>query len=397
MLCASFAAPFMRYGVGTATNLAFSLWDVKGGKGKSTALAAAAGVWGDPHRILQTKSDTPASRFQKFSVYKNLPIFCDEITNINDTALSDLIYDIVNGREKSRSTSSGTDLAKSGTWNTIAMFTSNKSLYEALHSQRVQSDATCMRLIEYQCDFQDYTGTDTHRYITEVSKLIYEHFGQAGPEFMKCVLSDFDVNITHIRKFAETFVAKYSRTSDERFWMYGLGFSLGAGALAYQYGFLPYDIAGWLMPWIINKLLPYLRRILKGKGFSAEDIFTHYLDDNLKSTLTVECARRPNDKKDMNVITAMDKYIISYPSNALHIRHEFDTHTIYVSTKHFKDWCTTNNVSLTALLQDLTRLGIYKNVQTQVSLGQGVKALPRTRIMSYEFVCPEELVGYETK
>ena len=385
MILNSFSAPFMKFGVGTANNIAYSIWDVKGGKGKSTILEVAASVWGHPKFLLQTKSDTHASRFQKFAVLKNLPIFIDEITNISGSHMSDLIYDIVNGREKSRSLASGTGLAKSGTWATCTMFTSNKSLYEALRSYRLQSDATCMRIIEMQCDFADYTGTPTGQYIQDILKLLEFNYGTAGPAFMQYCFQHPEV-FNEIHYKSQEYANKFFQHSDERFWAYGIGIPLAVGDIVVRAGLLDYSIP-WLMEWIGDVMLPTIRGIVKATNPSGSNLLADYLNEHINNTLAVVSGKRKSGQTDPGFVTPLDTYVKHYPSQALYIRQEIDTNTYYVSMKHLNKWCDSNNFSIEVMLQDLAKDGILaRENRVSIALGKSVSALHKSsKSLCYKF------------
>lgn len=388
MMLSSFAAPFMRFGLGTAVNVAYSLWDAHGGKGKSTALEAAASVWGSPKSLLQTKSDTAASRFQKYAVYKNLPIFVDELTTMNQGDMADLVYDIVNGREKSRSTASGTGLAKSGTWSTITMMTSNRSVYETLRSFRIQSEATCMRVIEMQCDFQDYTGTPTQDYVAAVIDAIGKNYGLAGPAFLEwCFAHPYVFEQVGAR--AREFARKYGRHSDERFWLYGIGIPLAVGELTNAAGLTDYDLQ-WLENWCVTVLLPHLRNCVKQSTPTGSNLLSDFLNEHLSNTLSVVAAVRTPEQQDSGNVSGLDTYVRSYPMHALYVRHEADTNTYYVSSRQLQIWCTRNGISLDVMLQDLRRLGQWKaNDKFQFTLGRNVTVCDRNRSMCYKFTLPQ--------
>lgn len=384
MILNSFSAPFMKFGIGTATNIAYSIWDAKGGKGKSTILEVAASVWGHPKLLLQTKGDTPASRFQKFAVHKNLPIFIDEITTISGSSLADMIYDIVNGREKSRSTASGTGLTKSGTWATSTMFTSNKSLYELLRGYRVQSDATAMRIIEMQCDFQDYTGTPTGEYIQSIQKILEANYGLAGPAFMQYCFQHPEV-FSEIHYKSQEYANKFFEHSDERFWAYGVGIPLAVGEVAVRAGLLDYNIP-WLMEWMRDVMFPTVRGVVKAVAPTGDNLLSDYLYEHIQNTLTVTAEKREPNQTDPGTQSGLDTYVRGYPTKALYIRHELKTNTYYVSSKHFHRWCDTNNVSVEVVLQDLAKSGTWvRGDKVSMNLGRAVTVLNRSRTLSYRF------------
>lgn len=383
MLC-SLAAPLMSRGNGTATNVAYSLWDARGGKGKSCLLEAMASVWGIPRGMLQTKNDTTASRFQKCAVYRNLPILIDEVTNIQDNALSDLIYDLVNGQEKSRSVATGTGLAKSGDWSTISVFTSNRSLYETLKGHHVQSDATCMRVIEMQCDFEDYTGTPIQKHIREVLDIVRKNYGLAGEVMIK-YLVDHPDEVQQVVERANKFAQMYQKTSDERFWLYGIAIPLYTGYLAKEAGLITYDLRK-LEEWCVEKLLPALREQVKRTTITGDNLLTEFVNDNLDYTLVVESESRPASMPKNPANPMVDPYVKYLPSHKVHMRLEADTQTLYVSVKYFRTWCQMNKLSSEVILQDLLRSGRWQKQDKMLkALGKDVPLYDRGRTTVYKF------------
>ena len=152
----------MPLGINTATNVAYNFYDTVGGKGKTSLLYALASVWGDPTSLPLGRTDTIAAKYQQYSVYHNLPILIDEITGMKAEDMANMLYDLVNGREKNRSNRSGTELQRGGSWQTITVSTSNQSVYEMLKTFREQTLATSMRVIEMRCDdpYDNYDKID---------------------------------------------------------------------------------------------------------------------------------------------------------------------------------------------------------------------------------------------
>lgn len=384
MMLASLAAPLMAHGNGTATNVAYSLWDVRGGKGKSCLLEAMSSVWGTPRGLLQTKNDTISSRFQKFAVYQNLPILIDEVTNINDAALSDLIYDAVNGQEKSRSVGSGRGLMDSGSWKTITAFTSNKSLYETLKAHHVQSDATCMRVIEMQCDFKDYTGTPVQRHIREILDILRHNYGHAGEVMVRYMLDHPD-EVDLMVERANEFALNQQKASDERFWLYGIAIPLYTGYMAQKAGLIDYDL-NKLEQWCINTLLPTLRDQVRSNYVAGDNLLTEFVNDNMECALVVLSEDRPASMEKNHTNPALDPYVKYAPTRKLQMRLELDTGVLYVSTKYFNQWCQDNRLSQSIILQDLITAGMWnRRDRMSVALGKHVPLMDRGRTTAYKF------------
>ena len=106
-MCMSFAAPFLRYGSGEATNGILSLWSSASGLGKTHVLRFAASVWGNPYEQFISREASSVARTRRMSILNNLPVFMDEVTDINDEDMYSLAYTIVGGKEKDTMKSSG--------------------------------------------------------------------------------------------------------------------------------------------------------------------------------------------------------------------------------------------------------------------------------------------------
>lgn len=384
MMCGGLGAPLMEYNAGTATNLAFNLWEIRGGKGKTNVLKAINSMWGVPKQLLMTRSDTVAARYQHYAVYKNLPVTTDEITEMKEWEVSSLLYDVVNGMEKNRSNSSGTNVAKAGTWNTLSFFTANKSLYEMMRTHNAQSQATSMRVIEWQCDFLDYTGTEAAPYIRETLEIMDEHYGHAGPAFMEFLLKRPEL-IRWATEWAADWANKYIVHNDERFWMYGIGTCLAAGHLAVAAGLLNYNM-DWLDAWTRDTLLPTLRAQMASTRPTGVNLLADYLNEHQANTLIVTAAKRHSGQPDPGHDTGMDTYVKRMPTRELFIRMEADTKCVYIGSRHFARWHSANNLVLEATLQELQELKGYSPMygKVQISLGKDVSVLHRARTVCYK-------------
>ena len=388
LMCTAFGAPLMVFGRGTATNVAFNFWDISGGKGKSSMLKAIASVWGDPQQMLMGRTDTHAARFQQYSVYRNLPILIDELTGINEEETASLLYDIVNGREKARSTAAGTGLAQVGKWDTITVFTANQSMYESLRGYRSQSSATCMRLVESECDFNDYSNNAAvMAMINNAMTAARDNYGIAGATFMTYVTANYDMIKKIVETYAENFATAHAASSDERFWLYGIAIPLIAGRIAKLIGLLDYNMEA-LEDYCIKVVLPSLRAKVKVNKPTGHNLLMDFLNDMLTSTLIVraksrkayEVALHENKLTERQTIQSqasggnLDPYVIQLPRDRLLIRREMDSDTIYVSSRALSAWCRANNISLDTMLQGLVKLGhaSYGLDTRRFSLGRDV-------------------------
>jgi len=386
-ICAGFAAPFMRFGVGTAKNLVLYIWDDRGGRGKSTLLRAISSIWGHPKDSMGMAHDTVSARYQILSAKKNIPHCFDELTLLRDDELAELLYSISNGKEKAKSNDGGTGLVETGEWETIVFATSNKSIYEAMERRYPQTPAASMRVLEVPCDFHSYSGTPQGEYIEETIRLLDFNFGLAGPAFLELCFKTPEI-FRKVNTAAMEWDKKYRESSSERFWTYGLGISLAVGRIARHFGFLDFDIEE--LDSYAQSILAVLRTKIRDKVSSGDNLLSDYLSDVLDSTLIVKMHKRPDQWRDPGTLAyeaiSMDKYIASLPTRKLHARLELQEKRIFVNCRHLSTWCNQRGASLEAILRELETKGIYRRgTREQVSLGGGVAALTRGRTMCYCF------------
>lgn len=375
LMCASFGSVFMPLGIGTATNVAYNFYDTVGGKGKTSLLAALASVWGDPSSLPLSKTDTVSAKYQQYSVYHNLPILIDEITGMSAGDIANMLYDLVNGREKNRSNRQGTELQRGGSWQTITVSTSNQSLYEMLKSFREQTLATSMRVIEMRCDFKDYTGdTEITDKIDSVMTAVHSNYGLAGREFIKYILADSNTK-KEVTDYVAQFSAKYRRNNDERFWITGLGVALAAGRIAVRMGLLDYDMDA-LEKWVGEALLSTMRSSVRDNRQNPVSILADFITDNINNTLVVAEHTRQGKEPPVGM---PDPYVSIEPRGSLQIRRELDSNTVVFKKAALTRWADSHGVSASTLLDDLKGYPNASITNTLMDLGQGVKRYSSAR------------------
>jgi hypothetical protein len=391
-MCASFAAPFMRTGVGTAKNLVMNIWDEVGGKGKTTLLQAVNSVWGHPADLTCAKSDTMSARYQMLSARRNLPFCMDELTNMGAADVSSLLFDIANGREKRKSNTSGSGLLETGQWETITLLTSNRSIYELMREISGQTTAESMRVLELPCKFESFAGTDRGRDIEARIEIIAENYGHAGPAFVNDCLAEPGASES-IADAARTYDRRVRSMASERFWSYGLGIILAAGRKAVALGYLDYDMDS-LERWTEARLLPQLRGLVQESVQPSMTLLASYFNANVDKTLVVEDAAPPpptgNAGEDAFARTAFAKRM---PLHELRIRHEMRQGTVYADASHFGTWCGRQRLSSTAILDYLEAMGIWDGALCTKVLGEHVDLLTQTGVQCYRFELDASILG----
>jgi hypothetical protein len=309
----------------------------------------------------------------------------DELTTLKDADLSNLLFDIANGREKRKSKSSGTELASTGSWETISFLTSNRSIYEIMQGLSFQTMAESMRVVEINCRFKNYSGTEWGTYIEKVIALMDKNYGMAGPEFMdRCLREHHDIT-SYISDSAMEWDRKHRIFTDERFWTYGLGIILTVGRLAVEMGYLSYDMDK-LEEWVVTTLLPQMRAVITTNFQDGDDILTTFFNEHLDSTLVVKFAKKPEADVSKPYLSTMDNYVAHMPSRELHARLELDTRTFYVRARCLERWCLERRCSIGDILRQLIEMGKWKpGDKMGYTLGRGVARYSAGSVLCYKF------------
>jgi hypothetical protein len=318
----------------------------------------------------------------------------DEFTNMKDMDLSNMLYDIGNGRERKKSKSGGDDLVDTGSWSTITCVTSNRSVYEMLRGLSMQTTAESMRIVEIPCNFRSYSGTEAGPLVERILRVMNTNYGLAGPEFMRRLMEERFEAFDRATEQALEWDAKVRQSSEERFWTYGLGLILAAGRLACELGFLKYDMDA-LERWVIDDVFPKIRSAVSVPVTREPDIMTLFLNENLDSTLVVLSAKPPRKTHPASEGSG-DGWILKEPSRELHIRMETDTRTFYLGARHFETWCLANRVSVASVREGLAARDklAFRECRRSAVLGRGISRLSRGQIMCYVFKDLEVPDGY---
>jgi uncharacterized protein (DUF927 family) len=243
----AFAAPLLR------------LVDMEGGgfhyrgvssTGKTTALRAAASVWGGPD-YMQPLRATDNGMEARAALHSHTLLVADEIGQADPTAIGDMIYMLGNGYGKGRM-SRTTALRRPPEWLLLYLTSGEVGLSEimALANRKPRAGQE-IRLLDIPADageghgiFETLHGADGGAMLSrQLTEAVAKAYGSAGPAFVECVVTRMDSIVDEIRAglrdFAATHVQKGDSGQVERA---ALRFALVAiaGELATNF-----EITGW--------------------------------------------------------------------------------------------------------------------------------------------------------
>ncbi len=259
-MCLSLASPLMKFGLAEAKNCYVNLFSETGGKGKSTLMRANHSIWGNPVYAFGSPNSSVSQRGKAMSVWNNLPYFVDEVTRMKNEDMNNMVYVLAGGMDKDR-LKSNADLTTTGQWSMFTMSTANRSVKEALSRHAGGTDATLLRVIEYECDFPDYSNTpEVQRYISAVCNIMENNYGLAGPEFIHHLLRHPERLVT-LRSLVDAWRIKNGFRDNERYMAFPIGIALHAARWAVEWGIFNFDIDA-LEQWVLTTLVPFNRDLI---------------------------------------------------------------------------------------------------------------------------------------
>lgn len=378
----AFGAPLMKFS--GYNGALISLVNAQSGTGKTTIMRMVNSVYGHPSKLLSTEGDTYAHKIHRLGVLNNLPYTMDELTNIQPEVASKLAYAVSQGQGPGRMQSqSNMERKNTTTWATIALATSNSSIADKISSGKATANGELMRLIEYKIDSLNNMSKSDAYQLFEV--MLADNFGVAGPLYIDYVVKSRDDIKRQIITMQEHIDKRARLVSKERYWAATIAANLVGGTVSHSldlHGISPKPV----LDWVIDGLIPSLRRDMNDAVPDSTDILGEFLNANQDSILVINAAM---DRR--SVLTPM---AIVAPRRQLLVRVEPDMKRIFIGTKPFKDFCMERQVSSKDLLKDFRDRGAYLG-ETKKRMGKGTNSdSPAVRVHEFTFE-KEDFFGIE--
>jgi hypothetical protein len=336
------------------------------GTGKTTILHMCNSVWGHPKDLCGIKGDTANAKTQHLGVFNNLPFCVDEITNMTPAQLSEMAYNMSQGRGKHRMKASSNELRMNNTtWQTISLCSSNSSFYEKMGILKNSPDGEMMRLLEYKIDYHSAIPTDYAKEMFDHQLL--ENYGHAGTIYIQWVLNNLE-EVKNTLKVVQTKIDRELKlTQRERFWSAEVAANLTGGMIARRLKIINWDMKR-IYEWATG-IIQETRKDVQPPPTSAASILGDYLNRHIHNILVVNDA--VDQRSNMATLPEME------PKGPLHIRFEPDTKRLFVDYKHMREDCARSQINFKQFLADMKKLGAYIDTSTKrLSKGMKVSTLP---------------------
>lgn len=321
------------------------------GTGKTTAQFMANSIFGHPSGLLLKKSDTGLSKWQYIGGLNNIIATIDEVTGMTDEAVSELIYDVPEGRGRHRMESQSNKLrANTVSWSTIVMTSSNSSLYDKLNRLKNSPDGEMRRLIELRITRPDTVGKAES---DAVFRKLSQNYGVAGPLFIQHVLRNMDATIETALRLRDKIDKALNMTQSDRFYSTVYAVAFAGAKIAKDIGLFAidpdrvYDHALATIGNIRSEVLAPLTDV----SAIAQETLMAYINENVNNVLVI------NSAKGSGPMAAP----IQTPRVALRLRYEPDTQELWIPASDLRKFFTSRQVDVVASMRDMGAKKILKN------------------------------------
>jgi len=343
-LFAGFGTPLLRF-----TNLKgvqIHLTDDGSGTGKTTIEMMINSIFGHPDQTMLLEQDTFKSKMHRMGTIQNLPACIDEITNMPNEEVSNLAYIGTQGRGRNRMMSqSNSERINNTTWALILWTSGNRSVHDVLYSMKTFPEGELMRVVEINIPRD---GTMSKEETDELYSMMFENYGVAGETYLQYVVAHREAIVELIKDTQARFDADAGLTQRERFYSALAAVALVGGLIAKKCGLHDID-TGPVYKWAVNYFAQASRSV-KPNAANPLDQLGIFLNEHSQNLLVI------NSEVDSR--THIEQAPIQLPYRELITRYEPDTKLLFITTKHFRDWCTKSQASYKTIADSLEKDGI---------------------------------------
>ena len=368
----AFGAPLFKF-----TGLKGAIINViyeQAGSGKSTILRMCNSVYGMPYEMMAIEKDTLNAKMQQLGVMNNLPNTIDEITNMLPKEFSDLAYGISQGRGKHRVKGSENALRVNNTsWQNMTLASANAAFHEKLQMLKNTPDGESVRLLEYKIEPNDIIGMAYGKEMFDHQ--LNENYGHAGEIYLSYLVNNLESAKADYKMIQAKIDSDVQFTSRERFWSAVCATIITGGLIAKNLGLHNYDMKA-IYKWMKN-MLSEMRVDVKPPSESPVTALGEFVNAHLAmNTLVVN--GEVDARTNMQAMPGME------PRGELLIRYEPDNKHLYVSAKHFKEFCIKQQINYKGTLKTLTDQQILlETVNKRMSKGMKLSS-PVVRTLKFD-------------
>lgn len=317
LLC-GFGSPLMTFT--PISGVTFCFMNPMSGTGKTGSMYAGLSVFAHPHDAsLIDKGATKNAHIGRYLSFKNMMFGLDEVSNINGEFLSELVHRISQGKAKVRMQSSvNAEREVEQSASMIAMFTSNKDLYEVLRAFKGSPDGEMARLVQFTIRKPPSMDGDSAEG-REVFDAFNTNYGHAGDAFIKYLFSKgIDYVKATVNRWYVRFEKEMRSDSAYRHYVAGLAAAFAGGELAAEARIINYDLER-IYDAVMVEIMQLVDNTVKLNQIDYKSLLSDFIHKNHSGFLVLDNER-----------------VVSEPRTALVGRIEVHNSMQYISKREFR-------------------------------------------------------------
>jgi mRNA-degrading endonuclease RelE of RelBE toxin-antitoxin system len=328
-----------------------------------------ASVWAHPPRYMMQLKDTMNAMFNRMEIYRNLPFFMDEVTNMTPEEVSDCAYQVSQGYQKARMESGNNrERGRGEQWALLNICSANASLLDKLATYKETPQGEAARLLEYHTHKVVFEGKqETDKFSEQINK----NTGWAGPIFIRYVMKHRDKVQELLKKIQDNIDKAQNLEAANRYYSYACACALTSLTITNQLGLTKYDLKS-LRKWIIYDLLRTNLETLKTTEMDVLKVINDFIHDHHGAFLRIgsgEVDDNSLDNPGMESLLVPDKA----PSHRMVGRYETDTYKLYILPSALRKWCALRQIHYKQL-EDQLRSDLKATIEpTQLNRGLGFR------------------------
>jgi len=340
---AGLGAPLLKFT--NLKGLIFSLTENESGTGKTTIQRVINSIWGNPTDMMLIAKDTLKSQFHQFGVFNNIAICTDEITNMEEHAVSDISYGVSQGRSNNRMKANSNEMRLNNTrWSLPAFFSGNSSMHDKMAVLKATPESEQLRIVEVGIHADKTMSKEESDELFE--QALPENYGHAGPIFVEYLLANLDSAKKMLHETQKRFDADAKLSQKQRFYSAGAAMAFTGAILAKKAGLHDIDIDRvwtWAVEYFSN-----LRESVQSAEADPLASLGAFLNEHNRNLLVVDDA---NDKR-----TGLTKAPLKLPYGPLMTRYEPDTGLLWIAVDELRLWCTKKQVGFKGIIDGVKAL-----------------------------------------
>lgn len=377
LVASAFAAPILHF-TGVSGGI-LSIVSRESGVGKSSALKLSQSVWGSPTHGINAIDDTPKSVARKLGFLHNLPAYWDELRGHNTIEeFLTLAFQVTQGKEKTRLDQSAS-LREIHTWETMLIVASNDSIFDAMGSFAIGSDAGVARTFEIIVE--PFNSPASRAEVGLLFESLHMNYGHAGRVYAQYLATHAELVRAKVQTMRVKLGESVIERQAERFWLAMMASMIVGAQIAKELKLIDIDI---------RTMASYLvQNMTRLRGRSAEsmqssdprEILATYIQQHQDKALTVDKFPAPRQ----NTTSYLPEIIGGAPKSAKIIVHISKSEKLVrFARSDFVRWLHSRSIPESILTTMLIEL---KGREMQGMLGIGT---------SYEIPARQRLVEIPT-